>query len=313
MLRALSRRAVLAGAAAVLAGCREDMPPAAPPPAAEIALWLGGDVHLGEDPPRFSPQLTERLRGAAGIVNLEGPVGEAPFVQTDAAEVRLASHGATVQALSRHGVKVVTLANNHLADRGAVGEEATRAHLKKAGMIATPQASWNEGPRKIVVSAHDLPSRDNPPAMLGEHLARAADGADWLIASFHVTGPPSYIPQPALREAVAAAIRIGARVIVAHGTHALGPVERRRGASGDVVIAWGLGNLLFSCACTTSLEGAILRVGLADDHLDATVIPIDAGLMGAPARTAGDAKLALDLLEAIGSSPLTKTTGAASF
>lgn len=309
----MSRRDALAGAAALLTGCRDDAPPGAAPREATVSLWLGGDVHLGADTPRFSPALTQRLRAAGGIVNLEGPVGVAPFAEVDAGTVRLASDGAAVAALAEHGVTAVTLANNHAGDRGAEGERLTRLQLKKAGILATPEAAWIAGSRKIVVSAHDLPSRHRPPRGLGGALARAAAGADWLVASFHVTGPPSYIPQPALRRAVDEAIRAGARVVVAHGTHALGPVERRPGASGDAVIAWGLGNLLFSCACTESLEGAIVRVELTHDHVAANVIPIDAGLMGSPARPAGDPRLALDLLEAIGSSPLQRMGDAARF
>jgi poly-gamma-glutamate synthesis protein (capsule biosynthesis protein) len=90
-------------------------------------------------------------------------------------------------------------------------------------------------------------------------------------------------------------------VIAAHGTHELARVERR----GRAVIAWGLGNLAFACACTDEPSGALLDVTLGPDGAgEAAVIPIDAGLGGTAARAAGDPALTFELLEALGSTKL---------
>jgi poly-gamma-glutamate capsule biosynthesis protein CapA/YwtB (metallophosphatase superfamily) len=132
---------------------------------------------------------------------------------------------------------------------------------------------------------------------------------DVLVATFHVTGPPSYLPRPELRAAVDTAITAGALVVAAHGTHALGPVERR----GKAVIAWGLGNLLFACDCTDEVDGAVLRVSIDGDAARARILPIDAGLRGAPARPGHNPELILDLLDALGSSPLRREGPAAGF
>ncbi len=247
-----------------------------------------------------------------GIVNLEGPAGEAPFSEVKGERVRLASDPKAVAALAALGVEVVGLANNHRADRGDDGEQRTRAILEAAGMhspLAAPLElhGWH-------IAAVELPSRARAPSDLTERLvAGSAPSQDPLAVSFHVTGPPSYIPQPALREAVALAVAAGARVIVAHGTHVLGPVERRRGPRGEVVIAWGLGNLLFSCSCTTSREGAILRARVEGERVVVSVLALDAGLMGEPARLAADPGLAFDVLEAIGSPKLERRGEAALF
>ena len=93
--------------------------------------------------------------------------------------------------------------------------------------------------------------------------------------------------------------------MVAHGTHVVGPVERR----GATVIAWGLGNLLFDCTCTDASEAVILRVELGPG-LRAEVIPVRAGLGGAAVAPAPDALGILDLLDAIGAAPLRREGGA---
>jgi poly-gamma-glutamate capsule biosynthesis protein CapA/YwtB (metallophosphatase superfamily) len=205
---------------------------------------------------------------------------------------------------------VVGIANNHALDLGEAGAVATVSALRGAGLKVSGGAEaavLHHAGRRTAVTAHDLSSRV-PPSMAGD-LARARAAADDLVATLHVTGPPSYLPRAELRTAVGLSLAAGARVVAAHGTHALGPVERR----GQAVVAWGLGNLLFSCDCTEERDAAILRVALAPDRVHAAVFPIDAGLFGQSARLARDADLSFDLLRAIGSSPLTRFGSGASF
>ena len=93
----------------------------------------------------------------------------------------------------------------------------------------------------------------------------------------------------------------GALVIAAHGTHAIGPVERRK----NTVIAWGLGNVAFACDCTSEQEAILLRVQLERGRvLSAEVVPIQAGVNNGRALPSKDANGVFDLLEAIGSSKL---------
>lgn len=283
------------------AGCRR-----APPPAAE--LWIGGDVHIGKGPGNGLAPLAAVLEGALGIVNLEGPIGDSPGPGEG---VRLANAPAGVAGLRAAGVRVMGIANNHSGDRGPSGLEETAAALRGAGALpaggSAGAAVVSVNGRRVAVTAHDL--TDGVPPNLSDDLSAARARGDVLIATFHVTGPASYLPRPELRAAVDAALSAGARVIAAHGTHALGPVERR----GDAVIAWGLGNLLFDCDCTDEIDGAVLRVSIDGDVVRARIIPIDAGLRGAPARPGHNPALIFDLLEAITSSPLTRSAGSASF
>jgi len=281
----------------VLASCRE---PSRPGPA---RLWLGGDVHLGTSgasaEARLAP-LTPLVDGAAGIVNLEGPIVD------DGAEIaagQLGNGAGLVAGLARAGVRVAGVANNHAADRGADGAARTIRTLRAAGVLpaggaAGPAVVDVRGTRVVVVQI-DLGG--GAPARLGAELVAARRLGDLLVVTFHVTGPPSYLPPPELRTAVDQAVTAGADVIAAHGSHALGAVERRGGA----VIAWGLGNLLFHCDCTDERDGALLLVDLDHGRVRAAaIVPIDAALDGGTAAPAAQPALIFELLASLRSTPL---------
>jgi poly-gamma-glutamate capsule biosynthesis protein CapA/YwtB (metallophosphatase superfamily) len=123
-------------------------------------------------------------------------------------------------------------------------------------------------------------------------------------------GPPSYLPRPELKSAVKIALEAGPKIVVAHGTHAIGPVERR----GKIVVAWGLGNLVFACDCTNEREGLLLEVSLRGGEVEsASIIPIEAGLKGDPARLSSDPNGVFDLLEGIGGTQLVRNGPSATF
>jgi poly-gamma-glutamate capsule biosynthesis protein CapA/YwtB (metallophosphatase superfamily) len=279
-----------------------DQPPRGP----RAELWIAGDVHLGATGILAIPA---SVGGAAGIINLEGGIGSGAASSSSA---RLVNDPSALPALAGAGVRVAGIANNHTRDLGATGPAETARQLARWGIAPAGDiagaALVSAGTLKVVVTAHDLSA--GVPAGLAEELAEVRLRGDALVSTFHVAGPPSYIPKPDLRAAVDTALAAGARVVAAHGTHALGPVERRGGA----VVAWGLGNLAFACDCSREPEGAILRVTIpGDGEVEATIIPIDAGLAGTPPRLAADPALALDLLDAIGSSPLSRQGNRARF
>src|SRR5262249_46107783 len=149
-------------------------------------------------------------------------------------------------------------ANNHSADAGPAGAVQTARWLSKRGIIPAGgpagTAFLHINDITIAMTAHDL--THGVPPHLADELKAARSDADVLIATFHVTGPPSYLPRPELRRAVETAYQAGAGVIAAHGTHAIGPLERRDHA----VIAWGLGNVAFACDCTHEEDAILLRV-----------------------------------------------------
>lgn len=276
-----------------------------------VELWFGGDVHLGRAPAggRLAA-LASIVDGAIGIVNLEGPIGEPEPGDNEIDGAALVNAPRALSGLGELGVQVIGIANNHAMDRGRKGETSTIAALSRGGFVAAGGAA---GPARLdvdgarmVVTAHDLTSSTH--AQREAELDAARREGEIVIATFHVTGPPSYLPSAALRQSVELALRMGAKLVVAHGSHAIGPVERR----GDAIVAWGLGNLLFSCPCTEEVDGLVLRATMEAGRARALIAPIDAGLRGAPARLGHDPKLIVDLLEALGSSPLTREEHGAS-
>ena len=272
----------------------------------QVTLWLAGDVHVGagDDPDvvvRRLAALAPLTQGAIGVVNLEGPVTTEP-----ARDGELANAPALLDGLRRAGVEVAGIANNHAADLGASladTRDALRAHLiEPAGGPAGAAIVERNGVR-IALTAHELPPAAHglDTAALAADLAAARAQADVLVATFHVTGPPSYLPPREALTAVALARDAGAAVIALHGSHALARVER----TAEGVTAWGLGNLLFACACTDEEDALLLRVTLDRQGLvDATVAPITAGLRGGPARPVADPALVYELLRSLRSTPL---------
>lgn len=270
---------------------------------------MGGDVNLGDGGKGQLQSIAGMVTGIPGIVNLEGAVSER---LPENGHLRLWNSPAVLAELSALNIKVAGIANNHAEDAGPGGPEQAIKLLRDQGILpAGGQASAARleiNGLAIAVTAHDL--TQGVPENLEADLAAARRNTQVLIATFHVTGPPSFLPRPELSQAVEIAYHAGANVIVAHGTHALGPVERRPHA----VIAWGLGNVAFACDCTQEEDAILLRVVVGSDKVvSAEVLPLRAGLNGRPAQPAPDAPAIFDLLEAIRSTPLQRKENSASF
>jgi hypothetical protein len=273
-------------------------------------LWLGGDASLGDGGRGQLDGIAGIVQGATGIVNLEGPVAERRQLRPGSLDVFNAPK--SLAELVQINVKVAGIANNHALDAGTAGPQHTTEKLRQneilpaggpggAGILRVNDIT-------VAVTAHDL-THGVPPHLTAELKAARAQ-ADVLVATFHVTGPPSYLPRPELRRAVELAYLAGAQVIAAHGTHAVGPVERREHA----VIAWGLGNVAVACNCTNETDAVLLRVRVQPGKTpQAEVIPIQAGVDGKPALPSPDAKGVFDLLEGIGSEKLRRKGDRAEF
>lgn len=281
-------------------------------------LWLAGDVSLGDGGRGQLQSISGIVQGATGIVNLEGPVTERPPLK--AGSLRLWNSPKALAEILALNVKAAGIANNHAGDAGPHGPQQSATTLLEHGIAPAGGpagvALFEVNGLMIALTAHDL--THGVPANLGEELAAAKRQAvvggvvrpvDVLIATFHVTGPPSYLPRPELRLAVETAYKAGATVIAAHGTHVVGPVERREHA----VIAWGLGNVAFACDCTNEADAILLRVRVKSGEgpfcgcgevVKAEVLPIRAGLNKGPASPSQDANGVFDLLDAIGSKKL---------
>lgn len=224
-------------------------------------------------------------------MNLEGPVGEPDGGVVNGAQAPAALAGA--------GIRVAWTENNHARDLGDDGYLRTLSALVAAGVAPASTARLNG----VTFIGVDL-LRGVPPE-LGDVLDHAPAGP--LVVGFHVTersaeDAPTLLPTSELEAAVDVALAHGARIVVAHGTHALARVERRS----ERVIAWGLGNLAFDCTCTDERDALALEVELDGPSTSAWVVPVSAGLHGAAAAPSEHPQLIFDLLESLGSSRLTR-------
>lgn len=273
-------------------------------------IWFGGDLYLGDGGQSQLSELPRIVGAGFGVVNLEGPIGVPP---TAAGMKRRLVHATAVPAeLSQASVRAATLENNHSDDLGLSGRRQTIRALRAAGMVAVSGLAEvlpvRLGRNSVAVLALDC-TRGIPPQM-DSRLTAARLRADLLVVSLHSTGAESYLPDSTLERAVELALRGGARVILGHGSHRLARVERR----GNAVIAWGLGNLVFACDCTSEDEGLILRVGMGEgDSLVANVVPIRAGLGTRPVRVHEDVNAIADLLRGLGSTSLQANAGQIDF
>ncbi|MBL8918823.1 MAG: CapA family protein [Myxococcaceae bacterium] len=244
-------------------------------------LWFGGDVHFGLDGGAALEGLS--LDGPL-VVNLEGPISRAPRASRADA---LFNPPDAAKRLAAARVIAAGVDNNHALDDGPAGVAFTNATLRAVG-IEPLGATSSPVPMLQVDLSRGVPAELR--AQLEVHRP--------TVLLLHVLAPPLYLPEPPLREAVELAVSQRVPAVLAHGSHALGAVERR----GDTVIAWGLGNLAFDCACTTEDEGLLVRLELEPQRVTrATVAPVRAGLQGRAVRLPDDASADLALLESLGS------------
>lgn len=286
--------------------CQTVTPPVVSAP---VDIWLGGDVHLGKGNTNTLAPLKSITQNAIGIINLEGAVADTSPLREG---IVLLNAPHRLAILKDAGVAVVGVANNHAQDAGDQSlvhtvEQIRMAGLLPVGDLAGTAVVQQQGMR-LVISAHDLTG--GAPPRLAEELQFARAQGDVLIATFHVTGPPSYLPSRELKQAVEIALNAGAQVIAAHGSHLPGPIERR----GIAVIFWGLGNLVFDCDCTSEKDALIARITFDQGQVIKTqVFPIEAGLNGAPAKPSSNPTAMFELLTAIGSSPFRRDIDHAHF
>lgn len=264
------------------------------------SLWLGGDLHLGDTSTNPLSTLSTLTEGQPGFVNLEGPFA----TQTEGTGLRLHSHPNTVEILKNSHIIGVGTANNHRLDAGAF--DSTPGTLSLAGIAQAEMdkvAFLKLGNKNISVVAWDLQQGLEGLASVMAYAKVSPDiYADQVIATFHVTGPPSYLPDALQKEAADLAILGGADVVAFHGSHVIGPIEHRK----NVWIAWGLGNLAFACDCTDQKDALLLSLSFPSDGTTLRILPIQAGLNGQAAQPAPHPDEIFDLLEAIGSPKLSR-------
>lgn len=268
-----------AGAATTAAASpsRGASPTTVAPPSVTIAAV--GDVSLARgvvdrmqaDGPGYPFALVAPLLdGDINVANLEGPLTDRGEPWPKGYNFRTPPRFAS--ALTAGHIGVVSLANNHIMDFGAVGLADTLTALDAAGIrhagagadesaayapavvdvrglrvaflgyVATPDEGggfsirqWAAGARApgVAIGAADAIHRD---------VAAARASADFVIVLLHAGDEYLAEPSATQRALTDAALAAGADSVIGAHAHVPQPIERR----GRQLVAWGLGNFVFA-------------------------------------------------------------------
>jgi poly-gamma-glutamate synthesis protein (capsule biosynthesis protein) len=234
------------------------------------------------------------------VVNLETPLSDDPYPDPRGPRPRafhptkdyvFASRPAAAGALAKVGIDVVGIANNHLFDQLAPGVASTRAALEAAGYQpgtgyfgagAGEEEAWApairevEGQRVAFVGCTSITGDEHPityvagprkggaarcePARLRSQVARAAAGADIVVAMIHGGYEYGREPSGQVRALSDTAVSAGATMVINHHPHVVGGLR----FAGGRLTAWTLGNLLFDQTVWPTFESYLLRVAVRD-------------------------------------------------
>jgi poly-gamma-glutamate synthesis protein (capsule biosynthesis protein) len=275
----------------------------------------------------------ERAQAAdLAFANLEFPVGERGWVRPGRADEFF--HDAEVPAaLARAGIRVVSLANNHMMDCGERGLARTLEACRAAGLAtagagadlaaARAPARFEVRGASVVLLAYAATSRDAAgpgtpgvapldAGVIAEDLARWRGQADLLVVSAHWGSMYVDYPPPRVLELAAAIAKGGADVVLGHHPHVLQGAERR----GRTLVLYSLGDAVFNArsgdfeaevAAQTRPESAVFTVNAAAGahgldvtplRLDLDGFPADPGEAGSRAQAERFARLSAGLAEA---------------
>ncbi len=210
------------------------------------------------EPDWLFSRVADDIRNAdIAFANLEAPIVEGPPVPDG--DLLLRADPGFEDRLADAGFDVVSVANNHFADFGTRGTEATIDALGKAGVDAvgvTPSRPVvvERGGITVAFLAYVDPTllRDKERAVapgpvlmdaktLPDDIAAAQALAHVVIVSMHAGDEFAPGPNAAQTGFAHAAIDAGADIVIGHHAHVVQPIESYRGRK----IIYGLGNFVF--------------------------------------------------------------------
>ena len=245
----------------------------------------------------FSDGIDSVFRSAQVVVgNLECPTTkiEAPVFK----QYIFRAEPEWLEALKRHGITHLNLANNHSIDQGREGLIDTYQNILAAGMTplgagenmqqaaapvllaSAPRKVWLVPSLRLALENYAyLPDKpcvsQEPMDSLLQRVfrLRQADSTAVIIVSLHWGGEHTLEPVPRQRHDAHMLIRAGADVLICHHTHTLQTVEDYHGHK----IYYSIGNFIFDPTKPMNARACIVRLTITDekDGLQAETIPID--------------------------------------
>ena len=245
----------------------------------------------------FSDGIDSVFRSAQVVVgNLECPATkiEAPVFK----QYIFRGEPEWLEALKRHGITHLNLANNHSIDQGREGLIDTYQNILAAGMTplgagenmqqaaapvllaSAPRKVWLVPSLRLALENYAyLPDKpcvsQEPMDSLLQRVfrLRQADSTAVIIVSLHWGGEHTLEPVPRQRHDAHMLIRAGADVLICHHTHTLQTIEDYHGHK----IYYSIGNFIFDPTKPMNARACIVRLTITDekDGLQAETIPID--------------------------------------
>ena len=255
-------------------------------------IMLGGRAKKaiaehGPDYP-FAAVLPLLQRAPIVLGNLEGP-----FAQKARRQPRNFSYRVDISlasSLSRAGINVVTMANNHLLDCGRAGVLETLEALAATNVLAVGAGAneraahtpvilragnlrvgllgyyWNS---RCAATGEKPGSAMDPPEALEADIRALRQRANRIVVTFHWGVPYEREPSPEDRAKARFAIDCGADAIVGHHSHIVQPFEIYRGCP----IFYSVGNFAFGSG-NSRAEGLLLGLRFEPKKTVVTVYPL---------------------------------------
>lgn len=201
-----------------------------------------------------------------------------------------------LEALQRHGVTHLNLANNHSIDQGRRGLIDTKENILAAGMVpigaganmaeASEPVLLAEQPRKVwlVPSLRlalenyayltDKPCVSQEPMdslLQRVYRLRQQDSTAVIIVSLHWGAEHKLVPVPRQRLDAHLLIQAGADVLVCHHTHTLQTIEDYQGH----MIYYSVGNFIFDQHKPLNSKACMVRLDITADSMAVTTMPVE--------------------------------------
>lgn len=244
----------------------------------------------------FSDGIDSVFRSAQVVVgNLECPATkiEAPVFK----QFIFRAEPEWLDALKRHGVTHLNLANNHSIDQGREGLLDTYRNILAAGMVplgagenmqqaaapillaSEPRNVWLVPSLRLALENYAyLPDKpcvsQEPMDSLLERVyrLRQADSTAVIIVSLHWGGEHTLEPVPRQRYDAHMLVHAGADVLICHHTHTLQTIEDYHGHK----IYYSIGNFIFDPTKPINAKACIVRLRITNekDGLQVETIPV---------------------------------------
>ena len=233
----------------------------------------------------FSDGIDSVFRSAQVVVgNLECPATkiEAPVFK----QYIFRGEPEWLEALKRHGITHLNLANNHSIDQGREGLIDTYQNILAAGMtplgagenMQQAAALWLVPSLRLALENYAyLPDKpcvsQEPMDSLLQRVfrLRQADSTAVIIVSLHWGGEHTLEPVPRQRHDAHMLIRAGADVLICHHTHTLQTIEDYNGHR----IYYSIGNFIFDQQRPINTRACMVRLKITRESSQVETIPVE--------------------------------------